>query len=162
VTSVCPDNLPMCLENSTHFNQWLRIAAVAVLTAILLSGAPGSAQTGGRIGGPSGAQAAGAGIGVGAAVVIVAVVAVSHSHHTLKGCAFNGPNGLKLKTSDSTYSIEGDASNIKAGDKVKVHGSKVKKAKGADGDQVFKVEKVSKDYGACHVGVAVSLSSAPQ
>ena len=162
MTSVCLDsNLRTWPENITHFNQWLRIAAVAVLTGILVSAAPGSAQSGGRIAGPSGGEAAGAGIGVGAAVVIVAVVAVSHSHHTLTGCAFNGPNGLKLKTSDSTYSIEGDAANIKAGEKVKLHGSKVKKAKGAGGDQVFKVEKVSKDYGACHVEVGASSGSTP-
>lgn len=162
MTSVCLDsNLRTWPENITHFNQWLRIAAGAVLTGILVSAAPGSAQSGGRIAGPSGGEAAGAGIGVGAAVVIVAVVAVSHSHHTLTGCAFNGPNGLKLKTSDSTYSIEGDAANIKAGEKVKLHGSKVKKAKGAGGDQVFKVEKVSKDYGACHVEVGASSGSTP-
>jgi hypothetical protein len=162
VTSVCLDShLRTWPENMTHLNQWLRIASVAVLTGSLVSAASGFAQSGGRIAGPSGGEVAGAGIGVGAAVVIVAVVAVSHSHHRLTGCAFDGPNGLKLKTSDSTYSIEGDAANIKAGEKVKLHGSKVKKAKGAGGDQVFKVEKVRKDYGACHIEVAASSGSTP-
>lgn len=135
--------------------------ACAVLTGIVFAGMPGYAQSGGRIAGPSGGQVAGAGIGVGAAVVIVAVVAVNHSHHTLTGCAFNGADGLKLKASDSrVYSIEGNA-NMKAGEKVKVHGSKVKKARDSGADQVFKVEKVSKDYGPCHVDVAASSSSTP-
>ena len=162
MTSVYPDShLRTWPESITHLSQSLRIAAVAVLTGILVSAASGLAQSGGRIAGPSGGEVAGAGIGVGAAVVIVAAVAVSHSHHTLTGCLFEGPNGLKLKTSDSTYSIESAAENIKAGKKVKLHGSKVKKAKGAGGDQVFKVEKVSKDYGACHVEVAASSGSTP-
>jgi hypothetical protein len=160
--AVCPhNNLHACCGATTRLNQRWHIAPVAVLTCILFSGPPASPQSGGRIG-PSGAAVAGAGIGVGAAVVIVAALAVNHTHHTLTGCAFNGPSGLKLKTSDSkTYSIDGDAANIKAGDKIKIHGSRVKKAKGASGDPVFKVEKVNKDYGPCHVEVAASSSSAP-
>jgi hypothetical protein len=157
VPTVCPDrNLHACSASSTPLNQRWHIARVAALTCILFSGLPVSPQSGGRIG-PSGAAVAGAGIGVGAAVVIVAVLAVNHSHHTLTGCAFNGPNGLKLKTSDSkTYSIEGDAAGIKAGDKIKVHGSKVKKPKAAGDDQTFAVDKVSKDYGPCRVDLVAS------
>jgi hypothetical protein len=162
VPTVCPhSNLHACSETSILLNQRWHIARIAVLTCILFSGLTASAQSGGRIG-PSGAAVAGAGIGVGAAVVIVAVVAVSHSHHTLTGCSFNGPNGLKLKTSDSTYSMEGDAANIKAGEKIKVHGSKVKKAKAAGEDQTFRVDKVSKDYGACRVDLVASSPSTPR
>jgi hypothetical protein len=163
VSTVCPDrNLHACSKAPTHFNKRWHIAHIAVLTCVLVSGSLASPQSGGRIAGPSGGQVAGAAIGVGAAVVVVAALAVSHSHHTLTGCAVSGPNGLKLKTSDSkTYSIEGDVAEIKAGDKIKVHGSRVKNAKNAGGDPVFKVEKVSKDYGTCHVEAAASSASTP-
>lgn len=104
----------------------------------------------------------GVAVGIGAAIAIVTLVAVNHSHHTLKGCVLAGPNGLRLKTSDTKiYSIEGDAAGIKVGDNVKVHGSKIKKAKDADGEQVFKVEKISKDYGPCKFGLAQAPSSTP-
>jgi len=68
---------------------------------------------------------------------------------------------MKLKTSDSKiYSIDGDSAAVKAGEKVKLHGSRVK-AKTADGDQTFKVEKVSKDYGPCHADIAALSGVAP-
>jgi hypothetical protein len=107
--------------------------------------------------GPSGAQVYGAIAGVGGIAAVATILAVNHSHHTLKGCVFEGPTGLRLQSSDSkTYTIEGDAASIKAGDRVKLHGSRVKKAKGSSGDKVFKVEKLSKDYGPCHVTLAES------
>jgi hypothetical protein len=100
----------------------------------------------------------GIGIGIGAVVAIVVVVAVNHSHHVMNGCVLSGPNGLELQTADSkTYALEGDFAGIKAGERVKIHGSKVKKAKGASGPVVFKVEQLKKDYGACsadHAGNA--------
>ena len=80
---------------------------------------------------------------------------VQNQHHTLKGCLFSGPSGLKLRTSDSTiYTLEGHSGTIKVGDRVKLHGSKLKKAKGSTDDQVFVVEKLSKDYGSCPADVA--------
>jgi hypothetical protein len=111
--------------------------------------------------GPSKAEVVGAAVGIGAAIAVVTIVAVDHSHHVLKGCVFTGPNGLRLQTSDSKlYVIEGDAASIKAGDRVKLHGSKVKKTKDTSGDQVFKVEKLSKDYGPCQVNLAQAYSTA--
>ena len=111
--------------------------------------------------GPSKGEVVGAAVGVGAVVAAVTIVAVNHSHHTLNGCVFAGQNGLQLRTSDSkTYAIEGDAADIKAGDKVKLHGSRVKKTKDSSGDQVFKVEKLKKDYGPCHVTPAEAAKPA--
>ena len=139
----------------------IQIIAFAALTALLCSGStsPATCQSSGSIG-PSEGEVVGAAVGVGAAIAVVTVVAVDHSHHTLKGCVFTGPNGLRLQTSDSkVYAIEGDAASIKAGDKVKFHGSKVKKTKDSSGDQVFKVEKVSKDYGPCQVNLAPAPNS---
>jgi hypothetical protein len=88
-------------------------------------------------------------------------LAVSHSRHTLKGCVFEGPGGLRLQTGDSKiYTIQGDAASIKAGDKVRLHGSRVKKAKGYSGDPAFLVQKLSKNYGPCHVTLAQGSSPA--
>ena len=117
---------------------------VAAFSATLM------AQQGGHIG-PSGGEVAGAAVGVVAVVSVVVAVAVNHSHHIKSGCVVSVPHGLELQTSDSkTYTLEGDAANLKVGDRVKIHGSKVKKAKGATGPDVFKVEKLNKDYGTCH------------
>jgi hypothetical protein len=105
--------------------------------------------------GPSGGQVYGAIAGVAGIAVVGTILAVNHSHHTLSGCIFDGPGGLRLQTSDSKiYTIEGDAVSLKAGDKVKLHGSRVKKAKGYTGDQAFTVQKLSKNYGPCHVTLA--------
>ncbi len=58
--------------------------------------------------------------------------------------------GLSFQTSDSKrFMLEGDSASVKVGDRVKLHGSRVKKAKGAAGDQVFTVEKLNRDYGPC-------------
>ena len=105
--------------------------------------------------GPSGAQVYGAIAGVAGIATVATILAVNHSHHTLTGCAFDGQEGLRLQGSDSKiYDLEGDAASIKAGDKVKLHGSRVKKAKGYSGNQAFNVQKLSKNYGPCHVTLA--------
>lgn len=160
MTSMCP-GYDFCDSKkfSKRIHRRISIAA-SLLIGILGSGSPASPQSGGRIAGPSGGQVAGAAVGVGAAIAIVTVVLINHGHHSLTGCAFNDPGGMKLKTNDSkVYAIDGDTSSIKAGDKVKVHGSRVKKAKNAD--QMFNVDRVSKDYGPCHADVAISSSGTP-
>jgi hypothetical protein len=97
-------------------------------------------------------------IGVGVAVVgVVAIgtavlIHVHHSHHSIKGCVITGPAGLQIRSGSGsdmkTYTLSGDT-NVKVGDLVKVHGSKVKKAKHSTEDQTFIVEKLNKDYGPC-------------
>jgi len=153
-------DLAACSKSPRYFNR-RNVVAAFVLAGILGSGSTSAyPQSGGRIGGPSGGQVAGAAVGVGAAIAIVTAVAINHGHHSVTGCAFSGPGGMKLKAGDSkVYAVEGDASSIKAGDKVKVHGSRVKKTK--DADQGFNVDRVSKDYGPCHVDVARSPSGTP-
>jgi len=93
------------------------------------------------------AIAAVATIGVGTAIII----AVHSSHHNIKGCAYSDKDGLHIQDGDTTkdFVLIGATPNIKVGDVVKVHGSKVKQKKGETGDQTFVVEKLSKDYGVC-------------
>jgi hypothetical protein len=67
------------------------------------------------------------------------------------GCVVSGPNGPELQTGDKRYALEGDAASIKVGDRVKIHGSRVKKTRDQTGGQVYRVEKIKKDYGPCPV-----------
>lgn len=109
-------------------------------------------------------EKAGIGVVAGAAVATVVLVEIHQSHHNLKGCVFGGPNGLELQTSDlKTYSLDGAASNVKAGDLVRLHGSRISKAKNGDGKDVFRVEELKKDYGACRItpGAAANLTKPP-
>jgi hypothetical protein len=99
-----------------------------------------------------------------AAVVVGTTVgvtyAVKHHNHSLQGCSFSGADGLKLRTSDArVYTLKGDSAGVKAGDTVKLHGSKAKRVKGDSGDQVFLVQKVNKDYGPCPANAAASPAS---
>jgi hypothetical protein len=124
------------------------------LSVYLLCGAQSSPQAcqQQRIG-PSGGQVA-AGVAIVAAVVVgtVVLVEVHKNHHRVKGCVFDGPSGIELRTGGDTpkvYSLAGDASKITVGDMVRLHGNKVKKTKDSAGDQTFTVEKITKDYGPC-------------
>lgn len=89
-------------------------------------------------------------------------LAIQHSRHTLQGCITSDANGLTLHTSDArVYKVKGETAEVKVGDRLKLHGSKVKNRKGDPAsDQVFVVEKVNKDYGPCPAGGAVSTSPA--
>ena len=145
------------VKPSSSANRRLGIAAFAGLAVLLCSGstAPPGCQGGFSGGiGPSTGEVVGAAVGVGAviAVAIIVPVEISHSHHTLSGCVITGSSGLELRTSDSkTYALEGAAASIKVGDRVKLHGSKAKKTKDTAGDEVFRVEKLNRDYGSCPV-----------
>ena len=104
-------------------------------------------------------------ITAGAAIVAGAVVgitlAVQHSNHTLEGCITSDGNGLSLRLSDArVYKLDGELADVKVGDKLKVHGSRMKKTKGNTGGEVFVVEKVNKDYGPCPANGGVSSAPA--
>ena len=139
------------------------IAAFAILAAMLFTGAssPSGCDTSSSSGsiGPSNGQVVGAAIGIGAviAVAIIVSVEINRSHHVLTGCVVTSSNGLDLHTSDGKiYSLEGDAASIKVGDKVKLHGTKIKKAKDSTGLGVFKVEKLNRSYGPCPIAATTA------
>jgi len=136
----------------------LGITAFAGLTVLLCSGSTAPTQCQGHIG-PSTGEVVGAAVGIGAviAVAIIVPVEISRSHHIVTGCVTSSANGLELRTSDGkTYALEGDAASIKAGDKVKIHGSKIKKTKDSTGPGVFRVEQLNRDYGPCPVAPATA------
>jgi hypothetical protein len=99
---------------------------------------------------PNGAELGVALAAVGGTVAAVTLIEMQHNKHTIKGCVISTDTGLELRTSGlNTYRLDGELISIRVGDKVKLHGSKLKKAKGSDGDQVFKVEALKKHYGPC-------------
>lgn len=79
---------------------------------------------------------------------------VHHGHHSLRGCAVSGPNGLQLRNrgDQQTYALTGEVASIKPGEQVRVSGRKQKKS-GAAPPQ-FLVDNLTKDYGSCTAGVA--------
>ena len=129
-----------------------RILLVAALSALACTGLTSCSNT--QIGLSIGAITA---VVVGTTVGVT--LAVQHSHHTAQGCIYSGANGLQLRMDDAKiYSLTGELADVKVGDRLKVHGTRVNKVKGASsGGQVFVVEKVNKDYGPC----AASLPASP-
>ena len=91
-----------------------------------------------------------AGIAAGAAAItIVAIIEVRH-HNSVTGCTVSGPNGLDLKTEDGRdFVLLGATAGIKAGERIKVSGSRKKKVDGVTDRESFVVNKVAKDYGSC-------------
>lgn len=87
-------------------------------------------------------------------------LAIQHHHHVIEGCAFSGSGGLKLRTTDAkVWGLQGYTATVKAGERVKLHGAKLKKTKDATGDQVFAVEKLTRDYGPCPAEFASQAKS---
>jgi hypothetical protein len=112
--------------------------------------APAATQQGSSRIGPSGGAVAGAAAGAGVAIAVVVVLIVSRSHHVMTGCVVSSSGGLELQTSDSkAFMLEGELTNLKAGNRVKIRGSRARKGAATTSHDVFIVEKVSKDYGGC-------------
>jgi hypothetical protein len=142
-----PSDPSATLEASSRASRRQRITALAVFAALVCSGATSCTKT--QVGLSAAAIAA---VVVGTTVGVT--FAVQNSHHTLQGCVFSDANGLKLRTSDAkVYTLEGETATIKVGDRFKFHGSKLKKTKDSTGNQVFVVEKLTKDYGPCPVNL---------
>ncbi|HEY2471130.1 MAG TPA: hypothetical protein VGI45_25280 [Terracidiphilus sp.] len=98
---------------------------------------------------PSRGAVIGTAFGLGGGVAALAIAA-HHSHHTIKGCVLSGPEGLEVQeNSNSTFGLTGLTTDVKVGDRYRLHGSKLKKAKHAPGNRTFLVEKVGKDFGPC-------------
>jgi hypothetical protein len=142
-------------ETSTCATHRQRITALAGLVALVCSGATSCTRT----------QVALSATAIGVVVAGTAVgvsYAVKHHNHTLQGCTFSDAGGVKLRTSGAkVYTLKGDSASLRAGDSVSLHGSKLKKAKGDSGDQVFEVQKLNKDNGPCSTSVAAYPARTP-
>jgi hypothetical protein len=87
----------------------------------------------------------GVGIGVGVGVGL-AIYFVHRGHTSLKGCVQQSDNGLNLKAKDgNVYSLVNAPNEVKAGEHFSLRGHKTKSPSG----RTFRVDQVSRDYGAC-------------
>ena len=126
----------------------LRRTSIAVALCLVLA-LPALPQSGGSIG-PSKAEVVA--IIVGIAVVFVGVGFLvyheTHKHPSITGCIVPGTDGLTLQNEKDkkAYALSGDSAALKAGERVTIKGKKVKDSAGKHS---FRVEKVSKDFGAC-------------
>ena len=85
----------------------------------------------------------GIGVGVGAGL---AIYFVHRGHTSLKGCVQQTDNGLSLKAKDgNVYSLVNAPNEVKAGERFSLRGHKTKSPSG----RTFRVDHVSRDYGAC-------------
>ena len=68
---------------------------------------------------------------------------------SLTGCVIDGSYGLQIETEGDgqTYALVGEVSGIKPGERIRLSGKKEKHNDGVP--QVFLVEKLKRDYGAC-------------
>lgn len=127
-----------------------RLVLVAVLVCVSLGifTKPAQAQYG-----PSEGQAIGilvtivaigAGIGIG-------IYALAHRSPSITGCAASGPGGLVLEDENDhhTFTLAGDTSDLKSGNRQRIIAKKTKKD--AAGNRSFVVRKLKRDFGPCNV-----------
>ena len=91
-------------------------------------------------------------VAVAATVGVVATVLVIHysKKRAITGCVNSGTDGMTLTDEKDSriYSLSGDTTGIKPGDRMKLKGTKVK-PKGPDKTLVWVTKEVGKDFGAC-------------
>jgi hypothetical protein len=93
------------------------------------------------------ATAAAAAIGIG---VTVSIVQHKRKKIVITGCVISGEKGMKVTDEEDkkTYVLSGDTSGIRAGDRMKLEGKRIK-AKSPDKSQVWETKQVIKDFGVC-------------
>ena len=154
------DRSPWILRLRTRKMVAIALVSLACCTTTGLTGCGNDPLGNQDVGGfPGKGTVIGIALGVGAGVAAATIIAVHHSHHTVKGCILSGPNGLEVQeNASSTFELTGLTKDVKVGDRYRLNGSKLKKAKHEPGNRTFLVDKVGKDYGPC---VATPQSLAP-
>ena len=131
----------------TPKNFWHGVLIVVLSLAIAL---PVQAQSG-HIG-PSTGTIVGAIVGVAAALVVVTVIVIhsSSKNRAISGCVDSTENGLRVanEKDKKIYGLSGNTAGIKPGNRVKLHGKKVK-SNDANKPPIWEVRDVAKDFGAC-------------
>ena len=93
-----------------------------------------------------------AGVVVAAAVVVVAAILIVHysKKRSITGCVMAGPNGMTLtdEKDNRVYALSGNAVGIMPGDRVRLHGKKIK-SKGPDHNLAWEARDVARDFGVC-------------
>jgi hypothetical protein len=90
-------------------------------------------------------------VAVTAAVVVITVVIVHESRkkRRIRGCVNSGENGMSVtdEKDKRIYTLSGDTSGIKPGNRVTLQGKNVK-PKGDNKPLTWEVNKETKDFGA--------------
>jgi hypothetical protein len=121
-----------------------------VLALCLLLVLPAFPQTGGHIG-PSNGEIVGIIVGAVAAITVVGILIYreAHKHPSITGCVATGADGLNLKNEKDKeiYTLSGDSTALRAGERVTLKGKKIKDS---GGKPSFQVERLTKDHGTCN------------
>jgi hypothetical protein len=82
--------------------------------------------------------------------VTVSIVQHKRKKIVVTGCVISGEKGMKVidEEDKKTYALSGDTSGIKAGNRMKLEGKRVK-AKSPDKSRVWETEHVITDFGVC-------------
>ena len=87
----------------------------------------------------------GAAIGVGAGIG-AGIYFIHRSHTSLTGCVRETESGLSATAKDgNNYQLVNAPSQVKAGERLSLRGHKITATSG----RAFRVDRVSRDYGAC-------------
>jgi hypothetical protein len=91
-----------------------------------------------------------------AAIAIVAVIVIVAVHYskkrTVTGCVNTGPNGMTVtdEKDSKVYALSGNTVGITPGDRVKLHGKKIKsRGPGNTQQDRWEAGSVAKDFGVC-------------
>jgi hypothetical protein len=126
----------------------LRTSVALALCLLLVL--PAFPQTVGQIG-PSKGEVVGIIVGAAAAITVVGILIYheTHKHPSITGCVANGNDGLNLENErdKKIYTLSGDSSALRVGDRVALKGKKIKDS---GGKPSFQVEKLTKNYGTCN------------
>jgi|SRR5271156_257887 len=90
-------------------------------------------------------------VGTAAALVVVTVLVIHYSKkRAITGCVVSGQSGMTLvdEKDKQIYTLSGETTGIKPGDRMKLKGKKVK-PKGPKKTLIWEARQVSKNYGAC-------------
>ncbi|MGB2627319.1 MAG: hypothetical protein WAK20_11070 [Candidatus Acidiferrum sp.] len=129
------------------------LSGVVTISLGVLLCIPAEAQTtsGKTIGGVTTGEVVGVIVGVAAAVTVVTLVVIHESQkkRTITGCVDSAQHGMTLKDEKDkrSYSLTGDTTGIKLGDRVTLQGKKIR-PNGGD-PLAWETKKVINDFGVC-------------
>ena len=138
-------NLPLRVTTTSLFRVALAVALLLAIPVATCAQAPIPSNIGNI--GPSGAQVAGAIAGL--AGVTGLILYFTLRKPAIVGCVHSaeGTTSLVDERNKRTYTLAGDHVSLKAGERVKLKGKKLKEK---DGRFTFSVKTVDKNYGACN------------
>jgi len=134
-----------------HVMKWLSRVVTISLGFVLCIPTEAQSTSGKPIGGVTTGEVVGVIVGVAAAVTVVTVVVIheSQKERTITGCVESAQHGMTLKDEKDKrfYSLSGDTTGIKPGDRVTLRGKKIRPN---GGDLLaWKTKKVINDFGVC-------------